>query len=411
MNAAEKTAKLPQRGKLLSYGAWLIIPFALSNGQIGGLYAPWALAAVAVAGENLRGLCALIGAAAGGWLFFPFQGALRHTACAVLIYAATLTFADSRLYLKTWFRPVTTALMLLAVQSVTLIGHSSPKWMLCAAAAAIAAACAYRCTVGTPYTRTVWMILGFAAALLPLEFNHFSFGIVCGAWLALLLSMDASPSQAAATGAGIGLVLDLVPARPSLLLAAGFGLAAYLAAQCERRWCKAGCFCAAAAATALLFDMDYVGAFIPALLAAGAAFLCIPKRFLPCTEKASRLSDGTASSLRQKAAAFRELYEHLFRAPAPEKPENPSVLFDRAAEQVCRDCVLQAKCWQEEYNATYDAFNHACPYLLQRGTALPRDFPQTFSCRCVHFPELINAVNRSCMPIFCGGSIGCGSAA
>lgn len=394
MKSAKKAAKLPQDGRLLSYGAWLVIPFALSKGQLGGLYAPWALAAVAVAGEDLRGLCALLGAAAGGWLFFPFQSALRHTACAVLIYAATLTFTDSKLYLKAWFRPTITALMLLAVQSVTLIGHSFPRWMLCLAAATVAAACAYRCTTGTPHSRTVWMILGFAAALLPLEFDHFSPGIVCGAWLVLLLSVDMSPAQAAATGAGIGLVLDLVPARPALLLAAGFGLGAYLAAQCERRWCSAGCFCFAAAAVAILFDTDYVPAFAFAVLTAGLAFLCVPGRFLPNGSDKSRLPGGAGSPLWQKAAAFRGLYEHLFHSPSPEKPENPSVLFDRAAEQVCRSCVLQTKCWQEEYNTTYDAFNHACPYLLQRGSALPQDFPQTFSCRCIHFPELMSAINR-----------------
>ena len=394
LKSAGKAAKLLQGGRLLSYGAWLVIPFALSKGQLGGLYAPWALAAVAVAGEDLRGLCALLGAAAGGWLFFSFQGALRHTACAVLIYAATLTFADSRLYLKSWFRPVITAFMLLAVQSVTLIGHGFPQWMLCFAAAAVAAAAAHQGTTGTSHTRTVWMILGFAAALLPLEFDHFSPGIVCGAWLVLLLSVDTSPAQAAAMGAGIGLVLDLVPTRPSLLLAAGFGLGAYLAAQCERRWCSAGCFCLAATAAALLFDADNVLPFTFALLTAGVAFLCVPKRFLPNTAGKSRLPGTVASPLRQKAAVFRELYEHLFRSPAPEKPENPSVLFDRAAEQVCRNCVLQTKCWQEGYNETYDAFNHACPHLLQRGSALPQDFPQIFSCRCIHFPELISAINR-----------------
>ncbi len=394
MKSAEKTAKYLQGRSLVQYGAWLIIPFALSKGQLGGLYAPWALAAVAVAGEELRGLCALLGAAAGGWLFFPFQGALRHTACAVLIYAATLTFADSKLYLKSWFRPVITAFMLLAVHSVTLIGHGFPQWMLCIAAAAVAAVCAYRCTTGTPHIRTIWMILGFAAALLPLEIDHFSSGIVCGAWLVLLLSVGESPAQAAAMGAGIGLILDLVPTRPSLLLAAGFGLGAYLAAHCERRWCRAGCFCFAAAAAAILFDADYVAAFAFALLTAGVAFLCVPGRFLPDAADKPRLPGTASATLRQGAAAFRELYEHLFRSPSPEKPENPSVLFDRAAEQVCRSCVLQTRCWQEAYNETYDAFNHACPHLLQRGSALPEDFPRTFSCRCIHFTELLSAIDR-----------------
>ena len=394
MKLAVKTADKPRRKSVLTYGAWLLIPLALSKGQLGGLYAPWALAAVAVAGEDLRGLCALLGAAAGGWLFFPFQGALRHTACAILIYAATLTFADSRLYLRTWFRPLICGGMLLLVQSVTLIGCGFTRWMLCFAAAAIGGIAAYQGTVGGPHSRTIWIVLGFCAALLPLDVGGFSAGTVCGAWLALLFSAGSAPTYSAAVGAGIGLILDLVPVRPHLLLSVCFGLGAYLAAQWEKRWCRAGTFCLAAAAAAVLFDADNITLLLFELVTAAAAYLCIPRRFLPAWEEKVSPSGGTFPPLHQAATAFRELYENLSQPPAPEKPENPSVIFDRAAEQVCRSCVLCPRCWQEVYNDTYDAFNNACPMMLQRGMALPQDFPAVFSCRCIHFEDLISAINR-----------------
>ncbi len=378
----------------LHYGAWIVIPMALSAGQLGGLYAPWALAAVAVAGEDLRGLCALLGAAAGGWLFFPFQGALRHTACAVLIYAATLTFTDSRIYLRGYFRPLVTALMLFLVQSVTLIGCGFSRWMLCIAAAVAAGVAAYQNTVGDSHTRTVWIVLGFCTALMPLEVRGFSAGVVCGAWLALQLCDVRFPAYSAAIGAGIGLALDLVPGRPALLFAAVFGLGIYLAAQFEKRWCRTVSFCLAAVAAAVLFDGDNIPLLLFELVAAGIAYLCVPQRFsLPRKDKPT-LPDNVGSGFRQVAAAFRELYENLFHTPSPEKPENPAVLFDRAAEQVCRGCVLQQRCWQEKYTDTYDAFNNACPHLLQRGTANPRDFPRLFADRCIHFSELLEAINR-----------------
>ena len=69
------------------------------------------------------------------------------------------------------------------------------------------------------------------------------------------------------------------------------------------------------------------------------------------------------------------------------------MIFDRAAEQVCRSCVLCAICWQQNYNATYNAFNDACPALLRRGTAQPEDFPLYFTARCVHLREFVAAVN------------------
>lgn len=69
------------------------------------------------------------------------------------------------------------------------------------------------------------------------------------------------------------------------------------------------------------------------------------------------------------------------------------MLFDRAAEQVCRRCILRDTCWRQNYGATYNAFNDACPQLLRRGQALPGDFPLYFTSRCVHLTEFVEAVN------------------
>lgn len=83
----------------------------------------------------------------------------------------------------------------------------------------------------------------------------------------------------------------------------------------------------------------------------------------------------------------------MFRTRAAERGENPAVIFDHAAQQTCRNCVLVKRCWQAEYNATYNAFNDACPAMLKRGRAEAEDFPLFFTSRCLHFPELLSAVN------------------
>lgn len=87
------------------------------------------------------------------------------------------------------------------------------------------------------------------------------------------------------------------------------------------------------------------------------------------------------------AAAFRAVYDSLEDHAPLLRPENPAVLFDRAAEQVCRDCPLRSDCWQTHYTDTYNAFNDACPALLRRGQALAEDFPPYFAARCVRFPS------------------------
>ena len=63
--------------------------------------------------------------------------------------------------------------------------------------------------------------------------------------------------------------------------------------------------------------------------------------------------------------------------------ENPAVIFDRAAERVCRGCALCGLCWQKEYTATFNAMNDATPLMLERGRVMAKDFPVYFSSRCI----------------------------
>ena len=77
----------------------------------------------------------------------------------------------------------------------------------------------------------------------------------------------------------------------------------------------------------------------------------------------------------------------------PSTDENPAIVFDRAAEKVCRGCALCDLCWQKEYTGTFNAFNDATPYLLERGRALPKDFPAHFTGRCIHLPDFLTAIN------------------
>ena len=95
-----------------------VLVFALSAARVGGIYAPWALAAAAVSGGKSRGLWALLGAGVGALVFFDFQTGLRFAASAVLIYSANMAFCDTKMYARKGFAPLLAALALLLVQSV-----------------------------------------------------------------------------------------------------------------------------------------------------------------------------------------------------------------------------------------------------------------------------------------------------
>ena len=103
--------------------------------------------------------------------------------------------------------------------------------------------------------------------------------------------------------------------------------------------------------------------------------------------------EGMRAQLTRMAAALRALYDSMGRAAPVSTEENPAVVFDRAAEKVCRGCALCELCWQKEYTGTFNALNDATPFLLERGRALAKDFPSYFADRCIHLPDFLTAVN------------------
>ena len=132
-----------------------------------------------------------------------------------------------------------------------------------------------------------------------------------------------------------------------------------------------------------------------------ALFLLLPGRAFggKRVKKAETAEGGPAplermrAQLTRTAAALRDLYDSMGRGAPISTDENPAVVFDRAAEKVCRGCALCELCWQKEYTGTFNALNDATPFLLERGRALPKDFPGYFADRCIHLPDFLTAVN------------------
>ena len=113
----------------------------------------------------------------------------------------------------------------------------------------------------------------------------------------------------------------------------------------------------------------------------------------------SRGRSGALLALKKRlelsAAAFRDLYNSFGgRGASPKNDENPAVVFDRAAERVCRSCKNCALCWGQEYVTTFNALNDATPAMLQRGKSQSEDYPAHFRERCRDLPGFLAAVNQ-----------------
>lgn len=159
-----------------------------------------------------------------------------------------------------------------------------------------------------------------------------------------------------------------------------------------------------AAGTTLAVELAYLlqsGLSVPAFLRLGAAaslsalcaHYCALLRRTPLPRRqTSREVEAMRQRLQLSAEALRSLGQAI-TSSAPQQEENPAVIFDRAAEVVCRGCALRDICWNREYITTFNAFNDATPAIMQRGRAETGDFPSHFASRCIHLPQLTSAIS------------------
>ncbi len=401
-----------QSARLLSWGIRFFLAAALSASQTPGGYAPFALGCVAASGPGSMGGAALVGCVVGAALFMDFAQALPFLAAGVLILSAATAFRDLRLLETKWFLPLTAAGLFLSVSGIYVLQSLAPLEDLspCAAAAVLVGLSVwYDQPLLWPGRERLepdsllFLAGSVVLALADLELVGLSVGRALLCALLLYTAYQRGTLAGAAAGLGAGLTADFLSGGGSVLFGAAYGLAGMAAGSRtgHRRGGAALAFLGAVLA-ALLPVHDALA--VPLLLEAAvgtALFLLLPGRVFggKRVKRPEAAEGGTAPLERMKqqltrtAAVLRDLYDSMGRGAPVSTEENPAVIFDRAAEKVCRGCALCELCWQREYTGTFNALNDATPFLLERGRALPKDFPGYFADRCVHLPDFLTAVN------------------
>lgn len=401
-----------QSARLLSWGIRFFLAAALSASQTPGGYAPFALGCVAASGPGSMGGAALVGCVVGAALFMDFAQALPFLAAGVLILSAATAFRDLRLLETKWFLPLTAAGLFLSVSGIYVLQSLAPLEDLspCVAAAVLVGLSVwYDQPLLWPGRERLepdsllFLAGSVVLALTDLELVGLSVGRALLCALLLYTAYQRGTLAGAAAGLGAGLTADFLSGGGSVLFGAAYGLAGMAAGSRtgHRRGGAALAFLGAVLA-ALLPVHDALA--VPLLLEAAvgtALFLLLPGRVFggKRVKRPEAAEGGPAPLERMKqqltrtAAVLRDLYDSMGRGTPVSTEENPAVIFDRAAEKVCRGCALCELCWQREYTGTFNALNDATPFLLERGRALPKDFPGYFADRCVHLPDFLAAVN------------------
>lgn len=396
-------------GKALVAASRALLAALLTGAQVFGGYAPFAVGAVAASGPGWEGLAALAGALCGALLLLDFPHALRTMACAVLLFTANNAFCELNAYRKKWFLPALTAGLMLAVEVLYVVrSGSAAEAAYCAAAlvlAALAAHCCREVLRSTDVrhehpTETLVVLLGVLMALASAQFrNGFAPGRIVAVLAVLVFAFDRDMASALTSALCIGLAMDLAAFGEGFSHTACYGFGALMTGLQRRgsRVRAAGIFALSTALFALPLSEKDGLVLLYECLAGTLVFLLLPTKALRAihTEEeadADMPEDGLRRRLREASAALRELYDSVSRTQAPPE-ENPAVIYDRAAEKVCRDCSLRERCWVNEYNRTYTALGDATAALLRSGQGRGEDFPSYFTDRCIRFPSFLAAVN------------------
>jgi len=397
--------------RLLGWGIRFFLAAALTAPQLPGGYAPFALGWTAAAGPGGDGIAALLGTGVGLALFLDFGSALPHLAAAILICTAATALRGLAVTEKKWFPALCSGGIFLAVKGIYVLQAADPMAQVfpCLTAGVLVGLSArgYGLLLSPEGEHPEGGAVLFLAVTLLSSLTGAAVGPVDVGRTAILVLVLAASWQrglaaGAATGLGAGLLMDLCAGTGSFCFSAAWGLTGLLAGTRtgHRRIGAAGLSLCAAAAVLLPMTDPAGESLLAETLCASAIFLLIPGRAFggkrlqrPEPLPVPAAAEGLRERLSKTAAAFHDLYDSLGRGVARNQEENPAVVFDRAAEKVCRDCALCGLCWKKEYVATFNALNDATPFLLERGRALPKDFPGHFSDRCIHLPEFLTAVN------------------
>ena len=396
-----------------------ILGAVLSRSEILSGYAPFALGWIGASGSGPGGFAALLGSALGYLLGLGLVEGLRYVAAGILIYATAFALCDLRIYRMEWFMPLAAG----GVTAVTgFIYLSEAGWdgtaAVCYATEVVLAGAACLCyrrlpdlleeMEESPVAERLFLIATVLIAFCPIRLTWgLSPGIILACFFVLPVG-EGNPGYRAAVGAGFGLAVDLTLGGGGLYTCA-LGAGGLLAegARHRGRLVQIGLFLAAGMAAVIWFG----GAVRDAgnLLVGALLYLALPRqaeawlrRFFQREPAISTASMPAADGIRQsvshqlgeRAAAYRQLSQQLESQLKEEKQEYPGEIFDRTAERICKGCALQKICWQRDYRNTYQVLNRALQVMEEQGYCRERDFPDSFTSRCLRIRSFVTAANE-----------------
>ena len=110
-----------------------------------------------------------------------------------------------------------------------------------------------------------------------------------------------------------------------------------------------------------------------------------------------RLKEYIKTRLNTAASSFRILAETFLDLSDKQNNvdmEDVSMMFDRTADRVCRECSRMSECWVNNFNNTYKSLFHMLEVMERKGELTESDVNEYFSKKCLRLRGIVKEMNR-----------------
>ncbi len=407
--------------------AWAVISFVggfvLSAARVLRAGGPFGIAAVAAAGTGLNGVCCLLGSALGYIASFGLARGIRYLAAIVMVFTVGFAFQDTRLGKHGLFAPANAGIVSCVtgfLAGFTALTSGTPTSAVVVLESVLAFGGCYffreamneneRTTETAELRHAAAVLITVAAALMALSGLEVMGVISVGRLLALLMVMTATLRcgmlMGCTVGTAFGLAMDLtLGGLPFFTMSYAFGglLSGVFNRHGRLVFVLSFILANAVAVVCTWSAAPQINAMFE-VFCASVVFMVLPSVFL---SRAGSLIEPTIlgsgeSGLRKYVArrvacmgtAYSGLYELVRRnIELPANDNDPSRVFDRAADAVCISCREKNRCWNNCYMDTLAALNDASSAIKEKGILSVEDLPRHFAERCRTPEAFVAAVN------------------
>ena len=383
--------------------AGFLTAFTVAGGRIAGAFMPFSVCLVAAIPLGVSGLGAALGACLGYLQFWGIDIALEPICVTLLMLAALGIFHNTTLQDQPWFMGTVCAAMTALIGMIFLFDEKVTflrvSLLLCRSLLGFGATVTYRAALQRREGAVMFLIACALSGMASIQLGSVcNVGIIAAVALGLFTALLKNGLTFAAV---CGVAVDLsgrCPVPLSALLC--------LAVVCVRFFHQRlpilrPIAIGVGGVASLLFLIVLPDSNLLSLSLGTALGLSLPQQLQ--SKKKTVEPDGVAI-MQQKLYRISQVLDDMQKtaqnAEEPQTGITPEMIYDHAAEKICRCCANFPVCWEDAADETYYALSHAAPAVLARGKATAGDFPEKFAARCRHLEGFTAAVNQELDGLF-----------